>query len=111
MPSDRVYTHATWRVRQGRESDFVEAWLELGRVFGALPAPPIERGTLIRSEADPRLFHSFGPWRSAADVAAMRAHPGAIRAMDRVRANCEDATPGLYRIVAEVELPGPQAGR
>ena len=102
---DRVYTHAMWRVREGREEDFIAAWLELGRVFSELPNPPIGTGTLIQSTTDSLEFYSFGPWRSADDVAAMRGDPRARRAIERVRSLCIEATPGLYRIVREVGPP------
>jgi hypothetical protein len=41
---------------------------------------------------------------SSEDVAAMRADPIAQAAMKRVIALCESASPGLYRLVAHVDV-------
>lgn len=98
---DRVYTHASWRVRPGREDDFIAAWEELGRIFSRLPDPPVGPGTLIQNVTDPLMFYSFGRWRSAEAVAAMRADPGAQRGIEAVRALRTEAEPGLYRVVRQ----------
>jgi quinol monooxygenase YgiN len=105
MDEPTYYTHAEWRVRPGREAEFVTAWRALSEAFAALPARPLW-GTLLQSEREPALFYSFGPWASAADIAAMRADPGARSALERVAALCEHATPGGYREVAHVDLRG-----
>ena len=97
-----VYTHAEWRVKPGEEAAFVEAWAALGRAFAALERPPLW-GTLLRSAAEPAVYYSFGPWRSAEDVAAMRADAGAAAALERVRGHCTAATPGLCHLVRHVE--------
>ena len=101
----QVYTHAMWRVRPGEEEAFVHAWDELADAFGALAKRP-RGGTLIRSATDPTLFYSFGPWESLSDAAAMRADPAAQRAIERVRACCLEATPGIYEVVRHIDLSG-----
>lgn len=58
--SDEVYTLGVWRVKDGREGEFVEAWKGLGRIFRGLPHPPGE-GTLLQSLDEPQQFYSFGP--------------------------------------------------
>ena len=97
------YTHAEWRVRPGREADFIEAWRALSATFASLSARPLW-GTLLASESDPTLFYSFGPWASVADIEAMRADPAARTAIERVVAMCDRATPGTYKEVAHVDL-------
>lgn len=72
--SDEVYTLGAWRVKEGRQSEFVEAWKELGRFFGNLPNPP-GKGTLLQSIDEPQHFYSFGPWRTIDDAQEMRGHP------------------------------------
>ncbi len=99
-----VYTLGVWRVREGNESEFVEAWRRLGEYFRGLPAPP-GPGTLIQSLDDPRLFYSFGPWRSLDDIKKMRADPDTPGALARLAALCDQATPGTFRVVARVEGP------
>lgn len=103
MDDSTYYTHAEWRVRPGSEEDFVAEWQRLGETFSALPRPPYW-GTLLRSETDPSVFYSFGPWASAEDVAAMRANPAAQAAIQRISELCESATPGPCRCVAHIDI-------
>lgn len=97
---DSVYTLGVWRVQPGKEAAFIAAWQELGAIFGRLPQPP-GKGTLLQSLSDPTLFYSFGPWRSLADIQAMRDDPRAQNGIARLRALCTEATPGSYRVVAQ----------
>lgn len=103
MSEATYYTHAEWRVRNGHEAEFITAWHEMSDAFASLAARPLW-GTLIQSEHDLTLFYSFGPWASAADIAAMRSDAAARAAIQRVMALCEHATPGTYREVAHVDL-------
>jgi len=98
---EQIYTLGVWHVKQGHEAEFIAAWRELGAIFASLPQPPSDKGILIQSTADPTLFYSFGPWRSAEDVAAMRANPRAQAGIARIRELCTEATPGTFRVVAE----------
>ena len=76
--SEVYYTHGMWRVKRGKETEFVEAWQALGGIFRALPNPPGPgQGILIQNVADPLLYCTVGPWRSSEDLAAMRANPQA----------------------------------
>ncbi len=97
-----VYTLGLWRVTEGREQEFVEAWHALGKHFKSLPHPP-GPGTLIQSIEDPRQFYSFGPWRSLEDVQEMRTHPDTPGALAQLSALCEEARPGTFRVVGRVE--------
>ena len=103
MSEPTYYTHAEWRVRSGREEEFVAAWRALGDAFASLTARPLW-GTLLASEREPGLFYSFGPWARAADIEAMRADGGARAALERVASLCDRATPGTCRLVAHVDL-------
>lgn len=94
-----AYTHAVWTVRPGEEDAFVTAWHRVADVFLELDNPPVW-GKLIRSTADPTVFCSFGPWEDAADIDAMRAHPGVREALAAAIALCVTATPGGYELVA-----------
>lgn len=103
MDEPSHYTHAEWRVKAGREEEFVAAWRDVAETFSALPRPPLW-GTLLRSETEPGLFFSFGPWTSEEDVTAMRADPDAQAALRRAVDLCETATPGPCRLVAHVDV-------
>ncbi len=97
--SDQIYTLAAWRVKEGRQSDFVAAWQELGRFFGDLESPPGE-GILLQSLDEPQQFYSFGPWQSLEDVQAMRGHPDTPEAIGKLMALCDEGRPGTFRVAA-----------
>jgi hypothetical protein len=99
---DEIYTHGVWRVKTGRESEFIATWLELGEAFLSLPASP-GRGTLLQSLSDSTLFYSFGPWRSIEDVETMRRNPDVQILVGRLRELCTEASPGTYRVAAVSE--------
>ncbi|HKP54584.1 MAG TPA: antibiotic biosynthesis monooxygenase family protein [Chloroflexia bacterium] len=101
--AETYYTHALWRVKPGNEEAFIEAWKELGKAFGQLSSTP-GNGTLIRSLTDPTLFYSFGPWDSLEDIEAMRRDAQAQQAIQRIIELCNEAAPGAYHVVAEVQL-------
>jgi len=97
-----VYTLGMWRVKPGKEAEFIEAWTALSGVFSKLPLPPGGKGTLVQSLTDPLLFYSFGEWPSLEAVQAMRKDAGAQEGIKKVGELCTEATPGSYRVVAEV---------
>ena len=100
-----AYSLAMWRVRPGREEAFLRAWREdLAAYFLSLPG--VVGGTLLRSVEEPNLFYSFGPWRSLADLQAMRADPRTPAVMGKLRALCLEATPGVYERVLTIGEPG-----
>lgn len=97
--SDEVYTLGVWRVKDGKQSEFVETWKGLGDHFRSLPHPP-GKGTLLQSLEDPQQFYSFGPWRSLDDIEEMRNHPDTPKAIGSLTELCEEARPGAFRVVA-----------
>lgn len=97
-----VYTLGVWRVKPGKQAEFIEVWKGLGRFFSCLPNPPA-RGTLIRSVDDESLFYSFGPWSSMDDIQAMRADPRTPAELGKLAALCDEARPGTFRLVATVD--------
>ncbi len=100
--SGAAYTLAMWRVKEGREEEFVDAWRgELAEFFLSLPNPP-GTGALIRSVQDPQLFYSFGPWRSLDDVHQMRSHPRTAEVMGKLRGLCEEVKAGDFSVVLTV---------
>ncbi len=97
-----AYTLAMWRVKEGREEEFVDAWKgELAEFFLSLANPP-ETGTLIRSVEDPQLFYSFGPWRTLDDVREMRSHPRTAVVMGKMRDLCEEVKAGDFLAVLTI---------
>jgi hypothetical protein len=98
---DAVYTLGVWKVHPGKEEEFVAAWKALGEVFSKLPHPP-GTGTLIQGVSDPQLFYSFGPWTRMQHIDEMRGNPRAQTEIQRLISLCTEATPGTFRVVAEV---------
>jgi heme-degrading monooxygenase HmoA len=103
--SEQAYTLAMYRVKAGQEDAFVSAWGGLAETFSSLPSPPLW-GTLIRHLADRTLFYSFGPWRSAEHVAAMRENAAAREAFRRLQELCVELKPGDYEVVTHVDVQG-----
>ncbi|MDX1664723.1 MAG: hypothetical protein R3272_13095 [Candidatus Promineifilaceae bacterium] len=99
--SEKMYTLAMWKVKSGRDSEFVEAWKDLNTTFSELPSPPLGGGVLLQSLEEPSVYYSFGPWASTEDIAAMREDPAAQESIHRLIDLCEEAAPGGYRVVAE----------
>ncbi len=99
--AERVYTLGRWRVREGKEGQFIAAWEDVGKAFLELPTPPQGKGTLVQSINDPLLFYSFGEWPSLEAVQAMRENAAAQQAIKRCADFCLDAAPGTFRVVAE----------
>ncbi len=99
--SDEVYTLGVWRVKDGKQSEFVAAWQALGHHFSSLPHPP-GKGTLLQSVDDPQQFYSFGPWRALDDIQEMRNHAETPAEIGKPMALCEEGRPGTFRVVATV---------
>ncbi|MCZ7526343.1 MAG: antibiotic biosynthesis monooxygenase [Acidimicrobiia bacterium] len=98
MP-DEIYTLGVWRVKDGKQSEFVEAWKGLGRYFGSLPRPP-GQGTLLQSLDEPQQFYSFGPWRTLDDIQEMRSRRDTPTEIAKLMDLCDEGRPGTFRVVA-----------
>ena len=66
------YTHGRWKVKEGREDEFVALWQD----FAAMG---IERGAtgvrLLQDSDSPSNFFSFGSWENADQITGFRADP------------------------------------
>ena len=99
--SERFYTLASWRIREGQEEEFLRVWQEeLASAF--LSAIPMAKGTLIQSLEDQRQFYSFGPWESLEQMQTARSDKRVGEAIGKLVGLCEEATPGPYRVVLTV---------
>ena len=93
-----VWTHGTWTVRAGRESDFVRLWEQLGD--WTVKAFPGARGTLLRDMERPNVFISFGPWPDRETAARWRASEEFQRHVAAIRETLELFQPLLLELVA-----------
>jgi hypothetical protein len=97
--SGEFYTLGEWRVKDGKQSEFVAAWQALGRFFSSLPHPP-GQGTLLQSVDEQQLFYSFGPWASLDDIQKMRSQPETRTEIGKLMDLCDEGRPGTFRVVA-----------
>lgn len=95
-----VYTFGVWRVKPGREEEFVAAWDALGQ--WTLDRGFDTHGTLVRDRADPRRFVGFGPWPSAEEAEAWRSEPELRARLERLDELVESYEPGTYDVVMRV---------
>jgi heme-degrading monooxygenase HmoA len=93
-----VWTHGTWTVTPGRESDFVRAWEELGD--WTVRAFPGAHGTLLRDTERPNVFISFGPWPDRDTAARWRASADFQTHLAAIRETLERFDPLLLEHVA-----------
>jgi quinol monooxygenase YgiN len=94
-----VWTSGTWRVRVGREDDFIAAWTEFARwsqaAFGGSQA------WLLRARDDQQVFVSIGPWPDDATIARWRDSAGFGERVTRIRGLLESFEPRtLDQVVA-----------
>jgi len=96
-----VWTHGTWTVIPGRESDFVRLWGQLGEwTVGAFPGA---RGTLLRDVGRPNVFISFGPWPNRDTASRWRASAEFQTHIAAIRETLELFEPLLLELVAVKE--------
>lgn len=103
--NEQSYTLAMYRVKDGKEDDFITGWDELAETFSSLADPPLW-GTLIRHKTNRTLFYSFGPWRKEEHVLAMRSNSGAKEAFAKLQKLCIEMMPGDYEIIRHVVVQG-----
>jgi hypothetical protein len=99
--NEPVYTHVTWRAKQGMSEQFIAAWNVLGDLFLELENPPLEV-TLIKRADDPTVFHSIGSWSSLADAQAVSDDDRAIDALARISSLCDEGMPAIYEVVRRI---------
>ena len=97
--AEEIYTLGVWRVKDGKQNEFIAAWQALGRYFHSLRKPP-GKGTLVQSVDEPKQFYSFGPWRALDDIQEMRSRPETPMEIGKLMDLCEEGRPGTFRVVA-----------
>lgn len=95
----RFYTHGTWKVKKGKEQEFIDAWSAFADWTKA--QYPRAAGTLLQDLDDPTVFHSFGPWESREEIEEWRRQPGFAERVDQMKALLEDFGPRTMRVVSQ----------
>ncbi|MGZ4339160.1 MAG: antibiotic biosynthesis monooxygenase family protein [Gaiellaceae bacterium] len=93
-----LYTHTSWRVKAGREDEFVARWSEWvdWSHREGLAAPAI----LLRDLAEPRTFVSFGPWESLSAIRNWRSLAGYQERVARLSEVVESFEPRTFEVAA-----------
>lgn len=95
-----VYTLGVWRVKEGREDDFVRAWDVLAQ--WTVENEFDSHGVLVRDREQPGRFVSFSPWASAEAAARWRESDGFRERFARIEAHIDGFEPQLLDVVMRV---------
>jgi heme-degrading monooxygenase HmoA len=96
-----LYTSGSWRVKPGREDEFVRAWQEFAQ-WSASEFPGAVWATLIRDADDPSHFLSIGPWESTQAIEEWRASEGFRERVGRIRELLDGFEPMSGEAVVDV---------
>lgn len=96
-----VYSSGSWTVTQGKEQEFTRTWeSNVTLVPGEHPGVVFR---LLRDVGDPQHYVSLvGPWKSLAELEAVRATPEFRESMERTRKVLESVDVMTYELVVEV---------
>ena len=90
-------THTAWRVKPGREADFVRAWQDWAawsRGEGLVEEP-----RLLRDVDDQSLFVSSGQWVELSTIHTWRALPGYEERVARLRELVDSFEPRTLEVL------------
>ena len=96
-PQSDLYTHTTWRVKPGREDDFVDRWHEW--IDWSHRQGLRERAILLRDLESRNTFISYGPWENVSAVSSWRALPGYQERVEQLRETVETFEPRTLEVV------------
>lgn len=99
-----LYTHGSWRVRPGKEEDFIAAWRDLAE--WALAEIEGSKGARLMQDRDePTRFYTMGPWDSPDAIQRFREHTGFSERMARIRETTEEAA--IHTLEVRLEIGNP----
>jgi heme-degrading monooxygenase HmoA len=102
MPKlDQPATMGTWRVKQGKEAEFIALWDSFAQ-WTSQNHPGAGAGYLIQDLTDPRRFVSFGFWESVEVIEKWREDPEFQGFVNRAQELIDDFQPSTLRLVATV---------
>jgi len=88
----KVYSAGIWTVKPGKEEAFNAAWRNFA-IWTFKHVPGAIRVQLFRSEDDPRMFITIGPWKYPQSLASWRARPEFKQFFGEAKELCEDIRP------------------
>ena len=96
-----VYTLALWKVKPGREEEFISAWRDLAA--GTKSDFPGASAVLLRDRDTPNLFVSSGPWESLEQSQQWRASSTFTEGVAKIREVLEDFEPHTMDPVVTID--------
>ena len=104
MNKRQLYTLATWKVKPGKEAEFIEAWQAFAN-WTSHTQPGAGEGVLLQGEDNLNHFVSFGPWDNAENVVNWRAQPEFQDFLSKARDLCEELQPqNMIRVGQSISL-------
>lgn len=94
------YTSGTWKVKPGKEQEFIDRWGELA-AWSVEEADGGLWAVLTQDEDDPQMFVSFGPWETREDIDAWRQTPEFTEAFADLRELIDGAEVHVLNAVFE----------
>jgi len=96
-----IYSSGVWTAKEGREDEFTRRWEADVTLLPAEHPGLVAR--LLRDTSNPRRLVSFvGPWKSMAELDAVRSSPAFEEGMERSRELLESVEIFTYEPVLEV---------
>lgn len=105
IPANKYYTHALWRVKPGKEAEFVEAFKKFSNTMAIIAGPPGIKITLIQSLSEPLIFYSFTPWGHIDNIHTMRNDIKLKNAISVLSGLCIESRPFSYKTILELSYP------
>lgn len=96
-----AYTRGIWRVKPGRDKEFIEAWRDLAE-WATAEHDPHGWGKLLKDEDAPGQYLSVGEWRDKGVIEAWRQSSGFQMRMAEIRELVVEMDIHTLDLVAEV---------
>ena len=93
------YTLGIWKVKPGNENSFIAEWRALA-VWTEQYVDSGGTGYLLRDDANPRLFISFGSRKNTQVIAEWRSTPEFQAFFTKAKTMCEEVQPHSMNLVA-----------
>jgi heme-degrading monooxygenase HmoA len=94
-----VYSSGIWKVKDGEDQDFVDAWTDFAKWLSTMPGAGTAR--LTKDIDNSGHYLSFAPWESIDAMHAWKNSPEFPQHMGPVQAHVAEFTPQEMELVAQ----------
>ena len=101
---DRSVASGQWKVKAGKESEFIERWTAWLK-WTSENLPGFRSATLMRSQEDRTRFTSVSDWDDDASRTAWKNSPGFREKLPSVVALCDEFFGGDFEVAVDVSAP------